>query len=252
MRLKNEVAMITGGGSGMGRAGAIRFAAEGAKVVVVDINQQAAEQTRDLIIKQGGEAIAVVADVALEADNDTAVQAAVKQFGKLTILWANAGIAAPATPIGETSPETFDRLLSVNSRGPWLAARAAESAFRAAGGGSIVITSSLSGLKGRPGNSAYASSKGAAAMLTKALAIEFAPVIRVNSVCPVATDTPMLPEFTKTAPDPDAARERVVSGIPMKRLATTEDIANAALFLASSEAAMITGLNLPVDGGSLA
>lgn len=252
MRLNNEVALITGGGSGMGRAGAIRFAAEGARVVVVDINQQAAEETRDLIAQAGGEAIAVRADVASAADNEAAVAAAIERFGKLTIVWANAGIPAPATPIEETAPETFDRLFAVNSRGPWLAARAAAPALREAGGGSIVITASLSGLKGRPGNSAYASSKGAAAMLTKALAVEFAPDIRVNSVCPVATDTPMLPEFTKTAPDPDAARDKVVSGIPMKRLATADDIANAALFLASSEAAMITGHNLPVDGGSLA
>ncbi|HWL76514.1 glucose 1-dehydrogenase [Microbacterium sp.] len=252
MRLNNEVALITGGGSGMGRAGAIRFAAEGARVVVVDINQQAAEETRDLIAQAGGEAIAVRADAASAADNEAAVAAAIERFGKLTIVWANAGIPAPATPIEETAPETFDRLFAVNSRGPWLAARAAAPALREAGGGSIVITASLSGLKGRPGNSAYASSKGAAAMLTKALAVEFAPDIRVNSVCPVATDTPMLPEFTKTAPDPDAARDKVVSGIPMKRLATADDIANAALFLASSEAAMITGHNLPVDGGSLA
>ena len=252
MRLNNEVALITGGGSGMGRAGAIRFAAEGARVVVVDINQQAAEETRDLIAQAGGEAIAVRADAASAADHEAAVAAAIERFGKLTIVWANAGIPAPATPIEETAPETFDRLFAVNSRGPWLAARAAAPALREAGGGSIVITASLSGLKGRPGNSAYASSKGAAAMLTKALAVEFAPDIRVNSVCPVATDTPMLPEFTKTAPDPDAARDKVVSGIPMKRLATADDIANAALFLASSEAAMITGHNLPVDGGSLA
>ena len=252
MRLNNEVALITGGGSGMGRAGAIRFAAEGARVVVVDINKEAAEETRDLIAQAGGEAIAVRADAASAADNEAAVAAAIERFGKLTIVWANAGIPAPATPIEETAPETFDRLFAVNSRGPWLAARAAAPALREAGGGSIVITASLSGLKGRPGNSAYASSKGAAAMLTKALAVEFAPDIRVNSVCPVATDTPMLPEFTKTAPDPDAARDKVVSGIPMKRLATADDIANAALFLASSEAAMITGHNLPVDGGSLA
>src|SRR5690606_38306021 len=132
----------------------------------------------DLIAQAGGEAIAVRADAASAADNEAAVAAAIERFGKLTIVWANAGIPAPATPIAETAPETFDRLFAVNSRGPWLAARAAAPALREAGGGSIVITASLSGLKGRPGNSAYASSKGAAAMLTKALAVEFAPDIR--------------------------------------------------------------------------
>ena len=115
-----------------------------------------------------------------------------------------------------------------------------------------MFTGSLSGLKARPNNFAYASSKGAVVMLTKALALELAPEIRVNCVNPVATDTPMLPKFMASAPDPDAVRQAVISAIPLKRLATAEDVANAVLFLASSEASMITGVNLPIDGGSLA
>lgn len=253
MRLANEVALITGAGSGMGRAGALRFAAEGASIVAMDIKNDAAAETATLIQDAGGKATAVQGDVSLAEDNDRAVAAAVEAFGKLTIVWANAGIPHAAAPVETLDVDLFDRIYSVNARGPWLTARAALPALRANGGGSIVFTGSLSGLKARWGNSVYASSKGAVVMLTRSLAFELAAdKIRVNCIDPVATDTPMLPQFMEGAPDPAAVREAVTAAIPLGRLATAEDIANAALFLASSEASLITGVNLPVDGGSLA
>lgn len=252
MRLSDEVALITGGGSGMGRAGALRFAAEGASVVVADINEDAARDTVRLVEEAGGKATAVRTDISVAADNARAVAAATDAFGKLSIVWANAGIPHASTPIEDLDSEEFDRIFAVNARGPWLTAQAAIPALRANGGGAIVFTGSLSGLKARAGNSIYASSKGAVVMLTRVLALELAPEIRVNCVNPVATDTPMLPSFMANAPDPAGVREALTQAVPLKRLATAEDIANAALFLVSSEAAMITGVNLPIDGGSSA
>lgn len=252
MRLADEVALITGAGSGMGRVGALRFAAEGAKVVVADIDGDAVEETVEQVKKAGGEAIGVRADISVAEDDARAVAAATNAFGKLSIVWANAGIPQASTPIEDLDTEAFDRIYAVNARGPWLTAQAAIPALRANGGGAIVFTGSLSGLKARPGNSVYAGAKGSVVMLTRVLAVELAPEIRVNCVNPVATDTPMLPSFMANAPDPASARAALIAAIPLKRLAVAEDIANAALFLASSEAAMITGVNLPVDGGSSA
>jgi 3-oxoacyl-[acyl-carrier protein] reductase len=252
MRLANEVALITGAGSGMGRAGAIRFSAEGASIVAADIDEATATETARLVEEAGGRAIAVQADVSSTEDDERAVARALDAYGKLTIVWANAGIPHGAEPIGAQDADTFDRIFAVNARGPWLTARAAIPALAASGGGAILFTGSLSGLKARPNNSAYSGSKGAVVMMTKALALELAPDIRVNCVNPVATDTPMLPKFMATAPDQAAVRQAVIAGIPMGRLATAEDVANAALFLVSSEASLITGVNLPIDGGSLA
>jgi 3-oxoacyl-[acyl-carrier protein] reductase len=143
--------------------------------------------------------------------------------------------------------------MAINARGPWLSARAAIPALREAGGGSIVITSSLSGIRARPFLSAYQMAKAAAAMLAKSLSAEVASdQIRVNAVCPVAADTPMLPQFVATRPDPAAAIQSMAVGIPLGRLATAEDIANAALFFASDDSAFITGVVMPVDGGTFA
>ncbi|MGZ4407711.1 MAG: SDR family NAD(P)-dependent oxidoreductase, partial [Gaiellaceae bacterium] len=184
LRLSDEVALITGGGSGMGRAGALRFAAEGASVVVADINEDAARDTVRLVEEAGGKATAVRTDISVAADNARAVAAATDAFGKLSIVWANAGIPHASTPIDDLDSEEFDRIFAVNARGPWLTAQAAIPALRANGGGAIVFTGSLSGLKARAGNSIYASSKGAVVMLTRVLAVELAPEIRVNCVNP--------------------------------------------------------------------
>jgi len=250
MRLPDAVALITGAGSGMGRAGALRFAREGASIVVADLDVDAAAATAKLVEEAGGQAIAVGGDVSRPEDCARMVAAGLEAFGKLSIAWANAGIPQASQPIEVLTAETFDRMMAVNARGAWLTAQAAVPALRANGGGAIVITSSMSGLKGRSGNSAYSMSKGATVMMTHALAVELAPYgIRVNSLCPVAADTPMFPRFLEGAPDFETAKAAVVAAIPLKRLCTAEDVANAALFLASDEAAMITGVNLRVDGG---
>lgn len=248
MRLKDEVALITGAGSGMGRAGAVRFAQEGAAVVAVDLNEAAAAETAAEIVRNGGRAIAVAADISGLEGNLKAVRAAVDEFGKLSIAWANAGIASKIGPLHEADEEIFFRMEKVNVHGPWNLARAAADDLKAAKG-SMLITASLSGMVARPGNVAYSATKAAANALARNLAIEFAPHVRVNSIAPVATETPMQEVFAPGEMK-DAAQAAIVQGIPLQRMATVDDIANAALFLASREAAMITGLNLPVDGGA--
>ncbi len=251
MRLRDKVAVITGAGSGMGAEGARVFAREGAKVVVADINDAGGNETVQTVHAAGGEAIYVHTDVTVESDCRALAAAAVDRFGKLDIVWANAGIAHPFIPIEKISLDLYHKVMDVNVLGPWLTIREALPALRKADNASVVITASLSGLKARADLSVYQSSKGAAVMLAQSLAMEFAPIgIRVNSVCPVAADTPMLPEFI---PDlEDATRRAISSAIPLGRLATAADVANAALYLASEEAAMITGLALRVDGGARA
>jgi 3-oxoacyl-[acyl-carrier protein] reductase len=250
MRLKDKVALITGAGSGMGRAGAELFAAEGARVVVVDINETGAKETVAQVQSNGGEALAVTGDVGKVEDNEAAVQAAVENYGGLDILWANAGLPQAFRSITDIEPDEFDSLMAVNARGPWLAARAALPVLRARGGGSFIITASISGLKGRPDASAYQTSKGAAVRLTRSLAKEFGQYgIRVNSVCPLASETPMWAKFMDNYMDKDQAAEVFAKAVPLNRLAFPEDIAKAALFFASDDSVFVSGVNLPVDGG---
>ena len=249
MRLQGKVALITGAASGIGRAGALLFSAEGAEVVVADIDEKGGEETASLVRSQGGSATFVEADVTKEEDCTNMVQVALDRYEKLDVVWANAGATHRFMPIDEISVDTFDKIVSVNAKGPWLTARQALPALRNNGGGAIVITASLSGLKARADLSAYQLSKGAAVMLTKSLAKELAPLnIRVNSVCPIAAETPMLPVLVEDASD----QEAMASVVPLGRLGKPDDMAYAALYLASDEASLITGINLPVDGGALA
>lgn len=249
MRLQDEVAIITGGGSGMGRAGAVRFAKEGAAVVIVDLNLEAAQETAELVEAEGGKAVAVSADISTLEGNQAAVSAAVEAFGKLSIFWANAGIADVVGPLADASEERFKLMNAVNVFGPWNGARAAMPELAKAKG-SFLITASLSGLKARPGSAAYSATKAAAVHLVRMLAVEFAPDVRVNGIDPVATETPMQAVFNPGTREAEA-KPKIVAGIPLGRLATPDDIANAALFLSSREASMITGHNLVVDGGAL-
>lgn len=253
MILADKVAVITGGASGMGRAGALRFAREGAKVVVADLNEAGAQDVAQQVTDAGGTAVAVACDVAAEQDNVAVVQAATENYGALDIFWANAGIPQAFRKISDIDPEEFDKLVAVNARAPWLGARAALPALQARGGGSLILTASLSGLKGRPDATAYQTSKGAATMLVRSLAKEFGPYgIRVNSVCPIASETPMWAQFMDGYMEPDDAAKTFAAGIPLGRLAEPEDIASAALFFAGPDSAYVSGVNLPVDGGSSA
>lgn len=249
MRFKDRVALITGAASGIGRATALAFAAEGARVVVADIDEARGLETVRAVKDQAGEAVFVRADVSREDDAEGMVRAALNTYGQLDIIFNNAGIPMPPTPAEAISAELFDRIFAVNVRGVFFGCKYAIPVMRAQGRGVIINTASTAGLRPRPGMLAYSASKGAVITLTKALALELAPYgIRVNAVAPVATDTPMLPVFFGTD-NPEEARRRFLESIPLGRLNTPEDVARAVLFLASDEAAMITGVCLEVDGG---
>lgn len=249
MRFKDRVAVITGAASGIGRATALAFAAEGARVVVADINEAGGLETVRAVKDRGGEAVFVRADVSREEDAEGMVRAALNTYGQLDVMFNNAGIPTVPTPAEAISAELFDRIFAVNVRGVFFGCKYAIPVMRAQGRGAIINTASTAGIRPRPGMLAYAASKGAVITLTKALALELAPYgIRVNAVAPVATDTPMLPVFFG-ADNPEEARRRFLESIPLGRLNTPEDVARAVLFLASDEAAMITGVCLEVDGG---
>jgi 3-oxoacyl-[acyl-carrier protein] reductase len=247
-RLEGKVAVITGAASGIGRASAERFAAEGARVVVADLDADAAEEAAAAIAEGGAEATHVGCDVTRADDARGMVEAAVGRYGRLDVLFNNAGSTNPPRPVEETTEEDLDRALAVNVKGVFLCSRAALPALRD-GGGSIIVTASIMGVRARPGFTAYAASKAAAIHLARTLALELAEDgIRVNCLAPVATDTPMLGTFVGDR-DPEEGRAAFVSTIPLGRLARPADVASAALYLASDESAYITGAVLPVDGG---
>ena len=249
MRLPNKVALITGAGSGIGRATAALFAREGAKVALVDLNEQAARETLGTIQSAGGEAIVVQADVSNGADVKRAIDTCVETFGRIDVLYNNAGIAMRRTPIEEIDDALFDRIIAVNVRSVHLGAKHAVPHMKRQGGGVILNTGSTAGIRPRVGASSYAASKGAVIAITKALALELAPhKIRVVSINPVATDTPMLPSFFGQG-DPVETRAKFLSTIPLGRFNTPEDIAHAALYLASDDAYMVTGTAFEIDGG---
>ncbi|MCH8924864.1 MAG: glucose 1-dehydrogenase [Proteobacteria bacterium] len=249
MRLENKVAIVTGAASGFGEGIARRFAAEGAKVVLADLNDQAGRRIAADIAAAGGTAAYVHADVTERAEVKAMVEAATTTYGRLDILVNNAGYSHVNQPMTEVSEADFDRTFAVNVKAIYLAAIEAVPVFRAQGGGCIVNTSSTAGLRPRPGLAWYNGSKGAVNTITKSMAVELAPDrIRVNAVCPVAGDTPMLATFMGK-PDTPENRAPFLATIPLGRLSTPADIAAAALYLASDEASMLTGVLLEVDGG---
>lgn len=249
MRLANKVAIVTGAGGGIGRASAFRFAEEGARVVVVEYAPASGEETAAAIRDRGGDAIFAQADVSKEEDCARAVGTAVEHFGGLHILFSNAGIMTNADVVSETV-EQWEKLLAVNLKGAFLMAKYAVPEMRKAGGGAIINMSSVTGMVGTPELAAYSTAKAAVAGLTRQMAIDYAADgIRVNAISPGTIDSPMLHRFLADLPDPDSARQGFVDLHPLGRLGRPEDIANAALFLASDESAFITGHNLVVDGG---
>jgi len=246
MKLSGKVAAITGAGSGMGQATALLFAGEGAKVCVVDIDGNAAERTVGLIKEKGGDAIAIRADVAKASDVAMMVKSTVDKYGRLDILYNNAGYPMLPTPLESIEEELWDKIMAVNVKGIFLGCKYAVPIMKQQGRGVIINTASISGVRPRPGSSAYATSKAAAIMLTKAFAIELAPHnIRVNCINPVATETPMLPKLGVTK----ESMPGITASIPMGRIGQPSDVAYAALYLASDEASMVTGIALDVDGG---
>jgi NAD(P)-dependent dehydrogenase (short-subunit alcohol dehydrogenase family) len=247
-RLAGKVALITGAGSGMGRAAAELFAREGARVVVSDLVDDAGKATVAAVQSAGGEAVYVRADVSKSADCDAMVRAAVEQFGALHVLYNNAGIF-PADDGGvlDTPEPTWDTVMQVNLKGVWLGCKAGIPAMLESGGGSIVNVASFVALMGAAtAQIAYTASKGGVLSMTREIAVEYGRQgIRANALCPGPIETPLLQELLS---DPVRRARRMVH-IPMGRLGRAEELAKAALFLASDDSSFMTGAALVVDGG---
>jgi NAD(P)-dependent dehydrogenase (short-subunit alcohol dehydrogenase family) len=248
MRLENKVALITGGGSGIGKASCLRFAAEGAKVVVVDLKQETADATAREIVDAGGTASAFAANVAKAKDSEAMVRFAEEQYGALHIAFNNAGVFhADDESVTTTSEEIWDFVIDVNLKGVFFGCKYEIPALLRAGGGSIINTSSFVAVIGAAvPQIAYTASKGGVLAMTREIAVEFARQnVRVNALCPGPVETPLLAELLA---DP-ARRQRRLVHIPPGRFARAEEMANAALFLASDESSYVNGSTFLVDGG---
>ncbi len=250
MRLQDKSAIVTGGASGFGEGIAHRFAQEGARVLIADINGEGAERVAQAVVAGGGVAEACAVDVSSDQDTKRMIDTATRAFGRLDILVQNAAIGMSPTPLIDVDEDFFDRLFRINVKSCYLGARHAVPVLRRQGGGGVILnTVSTAALSPRPGLAPYNATKGALMTLSRTLALELAPEnIRVNGLCPVAGETAMLADFLGDG-DPEEARQRFRATVPMGRLSTPKDIANAALFLASDEAEFLTGVMLEVDGG---
>ncbi|MFP6559873.1 SDR family oxidoreductase [Paraburkholderia sp. B3] len=249
MRLKGKTAVVTGAGSGFGEGIAKTYAREGANVVVNDLNADAAQRVASEIAIAGGKAIAVAGDVTREADWRALHDAALEDFGSVQVVVNNAGTTHRNKPVLEVTEAEFDRVYAVNVKGLYWSVRAFVPHFRAHGAGVFVNIASTAGVRPRPGLVWYNGSKGAMIVASKALAAELGPDgIRVNCVNPVIGNTGLTAEFMGVADTPEN-RQRFITSIPLGRFSTPQDVANACLYLASDEAAFITGTCIEVDGG---
>lgn len=241
LRLKGKVALITGAGRGIGRATAILFARNGAKVVVADIDSKEGEETVDLIKAAGGEATFVKVDVSKATDAERVVKATIEKYGKLDILFNNAGIELESR-VEDMSESDWDRLININLKGMFLCSKYAIPQMLKQGGGVIINTASTAGFQGLGHEAAYCASKGGVIALTKAMAVDYAADnIRVNCICPGPIATRLTPP-----------RQSTIKKIPLGRIGKPEEIANVALFLASEESSFVTGHALVADGGMTA
>ena len=247
-RLKDKVATITGGGSGIGRATCLLFAREGAKVVVADYIAEGGNETVRQISAAGGQAVFVQADVSKSADVRNMIGAAVRNYGRVDILFNNAGIEGPSAKLANLKEEDWDRVIAIDLTSVYLGMKYVIPEMIKQGGGVILSTASVAGLVGFQGSGAYAAAKAGVINLTRLAALEYADKnIRVNCICPGVIETPMVERVMGGRP-----RERVVRSEPIGRLGRPEDIANAALFLASDESSFATGAPFIIDGGYVA
>jgi len=252
MKLMDRIAVVTGAGSGIGRATAVMFAREGARVAVVDLEEATAKATAKAteIERAGGQALAVRADVSKAADSDAVVGQTIARWARLDIFFADAGVPQFPTPIEDVEEATFDRIMSVNVKGVFLGAKYALRVMKRQKSGVFLVTASTSAIRPRPGVQSYSASKGAVVTLVKSLALESAPFgVRVIAIAPVATETPMLATFMGKKAVDEEGMTRYRATVPLGRLNTPDDLAKAAVFLASDDAAMITGTCIEVDGG---
>ena len=245
-RFVDRCVLVTGAGSGIGRATAQLFAAEGARVVAVDQNEADAEKTVALIKEEGGDALAFAADVSREADCRRMVERAVAAYGKLNVAFNNAGVGASGFAVADEEEIAFSRLIDVNLKGVFLSMKYEIPAMLAAGGGAIVNTASVAGLVGERGIGAYSASKHGVVGLTRTAALDYiGRGIRINAVCPGATRTRILADWFQ---DPKV-EAFILSRHPIGRIAEPEEIGRAVLFLASDDASFVVGQALAVDGG---
>ena len=250
--LDSKTALVTGGGSGIGRAASLAYAKDGARVVVADVNVEGGEETVQMIKEAGGEAILVHADVSNPEDTQAMVDQAVGAFGSLDCAFNNAGIGGGRDRLltADYLEEDWDRVISINLKGVWLCMKAEIPQMLKQGGGAIVNTASIAGLVGLSGTVAYVAAKHGVTGLTKAAAMEYAKSgIRVNAVCPGYIETPLVQGIFDRV---EGYRERVAARHPMDRLGEPEEIAQAVVWLSSDAASFVTGHNMPVDGGYMA
>jgi NAD(P)-dependent dehydrogenase (short-subunit alcohol dehydrogenase family) len=246
LRMEGRVAFVSGAGSGMGRAAARHFAREGARVAVIDISQPGARETAAQIVRDGGQSLAVQADVTRESDVKAAVEETLERFERIDTLLACAGVPGPFERVTGVTVEAWDYVMAVNVRGVFLCAKHCIPAMQAQGGGSVVIIASDSSYVAAPNMTAYCASKGAVLMLTRALAVDHADDnIRVNCVCPSVVDTPMVRDAL-------GAGDRDLSEFGLPQVHSADSIAEKLLFLASEESAGVNGTSLVVDFGGLA
>ena len=252
-RLAGRVAVITGGGSGIGREAVLRFVAEGAAVAVLDLSKDAADETVALVEKAGGKALTVVADVADAASIDAAMDATAAEFGRIDVLFNNAGIFSRGSVV-TAEEDDWDRCFAVNTKSVYLCSRAALRHMEPAEGatGSIINTASVAGLVAVENSAAYCASKGAVIALTRSMANDLAPRrVRVNAICPGTVHTPLIEPLIalRGGGDYDKGMAMTLEKYPIGRLGQPSDIANLALFLASEESSFMTGSIIASDGG---
>jgi len=252
--VEGKSALVTGSGAGIGRATALKFAAEGAKVTVSDLNEAGGQETVALIREAGGEALFVKADVSSPDEVDRLVAAVVKAHGRLDCAVNNAGIEGRIMPFAEQTVENFDAIMAVNARGVFLCLKAEINAMLKTGGGSIVNLASVAGLIGFPGLAPYVASKHAVNGLTKNAALEYGRQgIRVNSICPGGIDTRMLDSLAEQTTGGEKSTAELMDPLhPIGRIGKPGEVAELIVWLASPRASFVTGANIPIDGGYVA